>query len=185
MKQITILLVVAAGAAFFAIAGAQTTQPSSAERLAQTAKDFGMTPEQFEKFFRKELGDPVVVDDELLVGIQRDAAGHVKTIKINTPKRSLEFNVRAEDGRPGLQYIGGEIAPDVPFASATDIDGDVRVDQIIIRHSVREDPNAVLLLRVADRFEQAAGLGGHRFKLKADGRVVKFDLATHEWVEEK
>jgi hypothetical protein len=183
MKHVPILVVAAAIAAFFVMARAQSTQPSSAERLEQTAKDFGITPEKLEKFVSEELGDPVVVEGDLAIGVHRNADGHVKTINISTPKRSLEFNVQPEEGRPGLQYIGGGIAPGVPFASATDIDGDVRVDQIIFRHSAGEDPAASLLLRIGDRFVPATALGHGRFKLNDDGRTMKFDRATHEWLE--
>jgi hypothetical protein len=186
MKRAATLSAVAACAAALTIARAQGTRPAPpSDRLARTAKELGTTPERLRELVDKDLGDPVAVDDDLVVGVSRGADGHVRTVRVNTPKRSLEFNVRADDGRPGLQYIGGEASPDAPFASATDIDGDARVDQIIIQRPVREGLKVAILLRVGDRFEPARGVGEHRFKLEVDGRVMRFDRAGHEWAEDK
>lgn len=179
MKRTILVSSLVAATALFAFAHAQTTQPTDAERLAQTAKDFGMTPEQLDRFVRKELGDPVVIDKELIVGVQRDGAGHVRTIKINTPKRSLEFNQDSAEKRPGLQYVGGEIAPDAAFASATDLDGDARIDQVMLGKSAGARPT--ILLRIDNRFEPATAIGGLRFTLDSDGRTVVFDRAAHNW----
>ena len=63
--------------------------------------------------------------------------------------------------------------------------GDLRIDQMIIRHSRGEDPSAALLVRVGDQFQPAAGTGERGRLRLADGRVVKFDSARHEWVEAK
>jgi hypothetical protein len=53
--------------------------------MAETAKEFGMTPEQLDRFVRQELGDPIVVDRDLIVGVRRDASGHVTCVQIRDP----------------------------------------------------------------------------------------------------
>src|SRR5258705_13310749 len=87
---------------------AQTTQPTEVERFAQTAKDFGMTPAQLDRFVRRELGDPIVVDGDLILGVHRGPAGHVTTIQIMTPKRSVTFNRTPDEKNPGLRYSYSE-----------------------------------------------------------------------------
>ena len=179
MRRVTVLSSLLLAIVVVAVVRAQTSQPAQGDRLAQTAKDFGMTPEQLDRFVREELGDPVVIDKDLIVGVRRDDAGRVRTVKINTPKRSIEFNQDAVDQKPGLRYIGGGIAPDAAFASATDLDGDARVDQIMIQAAADAPPT--ILLRMDTRFEPATAVGGSRFKLDGDGRIVSFDRATRNW----
>jgi hypothetical protein len=200
MKHKVLLASFVSAAVLLALAHAQSTQPSDgeslaqtakrfgmtpeqySERIAQSAKDFGMTPEQLDKFIKREMGEPVVVDDDLVVGIARDAAGHAKTVKISTHKRSVEFNRDADEKHPGMQYIGGEVAPNAAFASATDIDGDARVDLIMLRHAMDEE-HTTILLRIGDGFEPAAAVGNHQFKLSSDQKTMRFDNSAHQWVE--
>lgn len=184
MKHLVAISSLLAAAITLAVVRAQTTPPTDAERLSQTAKDFGMTTEQLEKFIRHEMGDPIIVDGNLVVGVHRDDAGHVKSVKISTPKRNLEFNRVVADGRPGLSYMGGEIAPGSLLASATDLDGDARVDQLIMVNVSGDTRTSTILLRVGDRYEPATALGEKRFNLQANGRTVTFDLNQREWVEQ-
>jgi hypothetical protein len=40
-----------------------------------------------DRIVRQELGDPIVVDGDLIVGVRRDASGHVTCVQITTPTR--------------------------------------------------------------------------------------------------
>ena len=181
MRFATILTGLLLAIAAVALVRAQTARPDDALRPAQTAKNFGVTPEQLRRIAREELGEPVVIDDDLVVGVLRDEAGRVRTVKITTPRRIIEFNRDAGDQKPGLRYTGGEIAPDAAFASAMDLDGDARVDQILMLAAAGARPT--ILLRLDSRFEPATAVGGSRFKLDGDGRIVAFDHAARNWAE--
>lgn len=193
----TIIASLALAAGAFTFAAAQATRPADAEHLARMAKDWGMTPEQFaqaakdhgmtpqqyDPWNRQQLGDPVVVDGGLAVGIHRDAAGRVRAVKVNTREHSIEFNREVDEKRPGMRYMGTDVTAKGQFASATDLDGDGRIDQIILRESGQK-PEGVILVRLDDRFERAAeALGDGRYKLAGDGRTVRFDRSARQWIE--
>ena len=188
MKRIALrgVIVLSLALALFGVTRGQSTQPTDvdAERLAQTAKRFGMTPEQLDRWVRKELGDPVGIDGDLIVGVRRDATGRVDSVKINTRDRSVEFNREPGEKRPGIRYIGTGVTAEGQFASATDFDGDGRVDQINLREP-GANPDGVILIRVGDQFDRAGeALGDGRYKLAGDGRSVRFDHVARQWVEQ-
>jgi hypothetical protein len=136
----------------------QTTQPADARRLEQTAKEFGMTPEQLDRFVREKLGDPIVVDGDLIVGVRNDANGHVSSVQVTTPARSVRFNRAPDAKNPGLRYSRADLT-DIPKL-----------------------PN--ILLRVGADFVQAKAVGEGKMQT-TDGRTFSFDASQHEWIASK
>jgi hypothetical protein len=182
MYRTIVLLALTTAAGAFAYAHAQVHQPTDAERLAQTAKDFGMTPEQLEQFIRKEMGDPVVVDGDLIVGVHRDAAGHVTAVQVTTPARSLKFNRVADAKNPGLRYSRADLTDTPNMGVADDLDGDGRIDRVMLTPTGEKLPH--ILLRLGASFVQAKPVGDSKFQTD-DGRTFAFDSAQHEWVAVK
>lgn len=183
MKRLVTLASLAACIGIVTFAAGQTTKPTDAERLAATAKEFGMTPEQLDRFVRTELGDPIIVDGDLIVSIHRDDAGHVTAVSITTPQRSVAFNRQPDEKHPGLRY--NDALPDKPneLSNADDLDGDGRLDMLLM-----PQPNAAtaaILLRIGARFEPATALGERRFRVTTNGDEVRFDFARREWVLDK
>jgi hypothetical protein len=182
MKWAAITAFAALTMAWFGLTWAQTTRPADAPRAS--------SPEAIERwardFNRKQLGDPVVVEKDFYVGVQRDAAGRVSTVKIATLKRSVEFNREAGENRPGMKYAAIDLAAAAPqLAAAMDLDDDGRIDHIILPEPP-DQPGPTILLRVADRFERVTATGdGKSFKLISDGRTLTFDRDAREWVEPK
>jgi hypothetical protein len=127
------------------------------------------------------LGDPIVVDGELIVGVHRDAAGHVSDVQITTPSRNVTFSLTPDEKHPGLRYVHADLKlPDRPnFASADDIDGDGRIDRIML--TPPGEKRAHILLRIGAEFVQVQAIGGLKFKT-ADGRTFGFARQKHEWV---
>jgi len=165
-------------------ARAQTTAPADAERLAKTARAFRMTPEQLDRFIRRELGDPVVIDDDLIVGVRRDDAGRVTSVQITSPAREVRFNRNPDAQNPGLRYSRADAdLTDTPnVAAADDMDGDGTIDRIMLTPRGERLPH--ILLRIGTDFVQAKAVGDGAFR-STDGRTFRFDAAQHDWVAAK
>ena len=157
-----------------------TTRPADSQRITQTAKDFGMTPEQLAQFVRLQLGDPVVVDNGLIVGVKRDAGGHVATVVLHLPEQDVTFNRNADPMHHGLDYISANLTRTPNLSTATDLDGDGRIDQIIL--TAPGEPHPHILLRIGVKFVDVTTIDGKRFKT-ADGHIFHFEFSRHEWVE--
>jgi hypothetical protein len=169
-------------AAAFAFARGQAQQPTDADRLAETAKKFGMTPEQLDQFVRRELGDPIVVDGDLIVGVRRDAAGHVTEVQITTPARNVKFNRVPDAKNPGLRYSRADLTETPNIAAADDVDGDGRIDRMMLTPAGQKLPN--ILLRVGANFVQAKAVGDGKMQT-ADGKTLSFDAGQREWIASK
>lgn len=160
---------------------AQTTRPTDQHRLADVAKRFGTTPAGLEQLVKSQLGEPVVVDGDLIVGLHRDASGHVNGVQITSGATAVTLNRTPSKEKPALQYSRWDVT-DAPnqLCCATDLDGDGRIDQMIVPTPGQSPPT--ILLRIGTAFLPATAVGGGQFK-RPDYRLVSFDSAHHEWTE--
>jgi hypothetical protein len=164
---------------FVALLHGQTTRPADAQRLEETAKEFGMTPQELDRFVRQEVGDPIVVDGDLIVGVRRDANGRVSSVQITTPARDVRFNRSPDAKNPGLRYSRADLTDTPNMAAADDIDGDGRIDRIMLTPPGQKMPN--ILLRIGADFVRAKPVGDGKMQT-TDGRTFTFDASQHEWV---
>lgn len=183
MNRNLILIGIAAVIGTLTFVYAQSSQPGTgAEQLEQTAKDFNMTPAQLDAFVRRELGDPVIIDGDMIVGVRRDATGHVTAVQISTPKREVTFNRAPDEKHSGLRYSRSDLTDTPNISSADDIDGDGRIDQIILTAPDQTLPH--ILLRIGATFTQVKPTGDGHFQT-AEGGIVTFNFTQHEWMEGK
>lgn len=111
---------------------------------------------------RESIGDAVwKIEEGVIVGLKRTPEGLARTITITTKGRVLDFAVRPTEDDRGMNYVGGGIAVEHEgFGSATDFDGDVQVDQIIliapVRRMRRSHFGSASVLSWPSRWEKAA-----------------------------
>jgi hypothetical protein len=160
---------------------AQTTRPTASE-ISKAAALYPLTPDEFKDFLQLQIGEPILVDGDLIVGVKRDSQGHVKSLAVYTADRNVHFARHADSENAGLRYSTtyGDKPPAQLF-NAADIDGDGRIDLLMSTDQASHEFNVFIC--VANEIVRVKSVRGGF--ASSDGRRFTFDPAKHDFLEEK
>ena len=177
MRSYFVLAICAVSA--ISIVSATTDEQSKRQKtIEEMARDFNTTPEQLEKWFKRELGEPLVYENETGIMVRRSEDGVINQVTIATPRTLTTVVPSPAEKEQAMSYAAKASSE---RGNYIDTDGDGSIDWMFFSNA---NAHPTTLIRLGQGFTPITG-GSMINGVEIGEKIYTFDRISGDWIEQK